>query len=82
MGSGVEVVNGFQFGTDLLNLSLGSISASDFSCSDITVNGNAAVALTVSDDPSRGVILMTPGLSAADLQNDHLFIAGTHILVS
>ena len=82
MGSGVEVISGFQFGTDILNLALNGADPSDLVVSAVTVNSAAAIAINLTDDTTHGVILMTPGVSATSVSNDHLFAAGSHVLVA
>ena len=79
--SGTEVITGFQFGKDVLNLALDVIDPTHLQVTDVTLNGTSAVALRVSDDPTRGVILVNP-ISAATLTSDHLFTAGNHIIVA
>ena len=83
VGSGVEVINGFQLGTDLLNMAMGS-DVNNFTATDITMlNGvsTTAIALTGSN-ASEGVILVNPGVSAAMLLNNDVSIAGSHVLIS
>ena len=82
VSSGVEIVNGFQFGTDILDIALGSGDPANLTLSDITLNAQTAVAIKLSTDPTHGIILVNPGLSAAAITNDYLFTAGTHVIIS
>ena len=82
VNSGVEVISGFQFGTDVLRLSLGSVNVADFAATDVMVNNVSGIALTVSDYPTQGVILLSTGISAATLTNDHASSVENHFLIS
>jgi hypothetical protein len=66
----------------VLNLALNAIDPSNLSIADITVDGAGAIAVTVTDDLTRGLIVMNAGVSAANVTSDHLFIAGSHVLIS
>jgi hypothetical protein len=83
--SGVEVINGFDFGRDLLNISLGSVSAADLSATDVTIGGAPAIAVTFAGSPTYGVLLVNSigaSVTAASLLSDHQFTAGSHVLIS
>jgi hypothetical protein len=82
LGGGTEVINGFQFGEHVLDIALGSASAADLTVTDVTVNSVASVALSVAGDPSHGVILVNPGLTASSIASDHLFAAGSNVLIA
>ncbi len=80
--SGTEVITGFQFGIDVLNMSLNAFTLADLHVDDVTVNGVNALAVTFQGHNDTGVLLMNTGMSASTVLADHVFAAGNHMLVS
>jgi hypothetical protein len=82
--SGVDEIENFAYGADLLNLDLLGGSNSSLMAFDTTVGGNHAIALASSSNLLYGVVLlnMPSGDTAADLLASHVTFAGGHALVS
>ncbi len=82
--SGIETVAGFVLGTDELNIDLAGAANSTLLAYDTKINGNAAIALTSSSDPSHGIVLtnVSGGLTAATLLTSHTNFVGGHALIS
>jgi hypothetical protein len=80
--TGVEVVRGFQFGSDILDIALGNGDPANLSLSNVTLGGQSSVAIKLSTDPTHGVILVNPGVSASAVLDNYLFTAGTHVIIS
>jgi Tryptophan-rich Synechocystis species C-terminal domain len=82
--SGIETVSGFILGTDLLNIDLLGAANGTLVAHDTTVNGNAAISLASSADPSHGLVLtnLGGGLTAAQLLASHTTFVGGHALIS
>jgi hypothetical protein len=75
-------VHGFQFGTDILDIALGSGNPANLVLTDVTAGGQSSVAIRLSTDPAHGVLLVNPGMSASAISGDDLFVAGTHVVLS
>lgn len=82
VGSGVEGIAGFAYGTDVLDIDLGAVAPQDLIASDVTVMGGDAVLLSTAGDGAHGVVLVGAGLTAEQLTADHLFVAGNHAFVA
>jgi hypothetical protein len=81
VGSGVEVINDFNFGTHLLDITLDG--GTSLTSSDVTYDSQAAILIQDAvHQPTQGVLLVNTGLTASDLSTDHLFVAGNQALIS
>lgn len=82
--NGIEVISGYQYGLDELNIDLKGAASSVLTVGSGTYNGHAAITLYSSADPTHGVILVGYGTtvtSASVLANDTNFIGG-HALIN
>jgi hypothetical protein len=78
-GSGVQIVSGFQFGLDTLNLTLasGTLQATD------VIYGNVlSIELTDSNSATKGLLLLGTGVTASDLMTNHASTFGTHTIIT
>jgi serralysin len=82
--SGIEEVENFAYGTDLLNLDLLGGGSNSLLAFDTSVGGHHAIALASSSDLQHGVVLLNlpTADTAANLLTSHVTFAGGHALVS
>ena len=82
--NGVEIVSGFTFGIDTLDISLAGALYSDFTAEDVTVSGKSAIYMTNSTDTSHGVVLLGSSTShnAADLLTHNLTNLGSLLTIN
>ena len=73
--SGIETVANFVVGQDELNIGLRGVPTS-LEFVEMTVGGAPAVGIFSSADPSHGVVLLNPGVTAHILQTDYTTTAG------
>jgi hypothetical protein len=82
--SGVEKIENFAYGADLLNIDLLGGGSSSLLAFDTTVGGSHAIALASASDLSHGVVLlnMPTADTAANLLSSHLSFVGGHALIT
>ncbi len=82
--SGVQIITGFTYGIDTLNLALGSATYSDLLVKDITISGKNALYLTNSTDIGQGVVLvgLSSGYNSSDLIANHASLSGSILNIS
>ena len=81
--SGIETIANFQYGLDQLNIALNGAANSVLQAYNTSYNGQKAIALASSADPTHGVVLtnVSSGMTAGLLSN-HLTFSGGHALIT
>jgi len=82
--SGIETIANFQFGLDRLNINLNGAANSVLQADNTSYNGQKAIGLYSSADPTHGVVLTSvgSGMTAAALVADHLTFSGGLALIN
>jgi galactose oxidase len=81
--SGVETINNFRLGQDVLDIDLLGQPIASLLGFDTTVNGATAIALASSADLVHGVVLLNTGSETAkDLLTAHISFTGGHAIMS
>jgi len=81
--SGIETIANFQYGLDQLNINLNGAANSILQVDNTSYNGQKAIGLYSSADPTHGVVLTNvgSGMTAALLAN-HLTFSGGHAVIN
>ena len=83
--TGVEVISGFQYTIDALNIDLKGAASSVLTAADILVSGSHAIAIYASTDPAHGIVLAgasVSGYTAANLVTSHTSFVGGHAIIT
>jgi len=75
---GIETITNFTLGLDHLDINLSGASNSVLRAANTTYNGEHAITLYSSADPTHGVVLadVSSGLKAATLLSSHVTYSG------
>jgi hypothetical protein len=81
---GIETIANFQYGRDLLDISLNGAANSVLEASNTKVNGQNAISIYSSAAPTNGVVLLNVGstMTAANLIASHLTFSNGNALIT
>jgi hypothetical protein len=82
--SGIETIANFQYGLDLLDISLNGAASSLLKAANTKLNGQNAISIYSSADPTHGVVLagVSSSMTAANLLTSHLVFSNGNALIS
>ncbi|MDR3471158.1 MAG: C2 family cysteine protease [Devosia sp.] len=81
--SGIETIANYQYGLDQLDINLSGALSSVLKAANTTLNGQNAIAIYSSANPTHGIVLtgVSPTMTASNLLTSHLVFSNGNALI-